>query len=406
MFKLKTLKLKIGIISILILLAISSVTFELYKWTTSYASMEKQMIQNFDSIWSQIWNKETQTFNEKLNQNMIQTLEQYATTPTYMSKLKLAKSSVNLNIINHTESTLIQIISAANDYYANINDDNDFKEQQQKNEDTVANIETLINQINDNNEALTINNKEFTLENITDNISKLNEINSSINLKDLKTYNNNIKSLKDLVEKQINENDEKIKEQNIIDLKQKLDEFLTQSKQYEKSIKNNYINVSDLKKILKTLNESTTNVNESYFSNLEGYQTSTQSKTYETKFNKSYFDKYKNLENYKAYLEKINIKVNLSTETSNVKNKNDEAKSQTLKMEVNTSVTNENDNDLVNIESLANINVNLYQNQTIKIYTPIREPLRETTTSEPSTPTTSTQTDVTSTERIPIRRTQ
>lgn len=406
MFKLKTLKLKISIISILILLAISSVTFELYKWTTSYASMEKQMIQNFDNVWSQIWNSETQTFNEKLNQNTIQTLEQYATTPTYMSKLKLAKSSVNLNVINNSESTLNQIISAANDYYTNINDDNDFKEQQQKNEDTVANIETLINQINDNNDTLLIDNKEFTLKTIADDISKLNELNSSINLKDLKTYNNNIKNLKDLVEKQINENDEKIKEQNIIDLKQKLDEFLIQSKQYEKSIKNNYINVSELKKILKTLNESTSNINESYFSNLEGYQSSTQSKTYETKFDKSYFDKHKSLENYKSYLEKINIKVYLSTETSNVKNKNDEGKKQTLKMEVNTSVTNENDDDLVNVESLTNININLYQNQTIKIYTPQRESSRETTTSEPSTPTTSTQTSVTSTERIPIRRTE
>ncbi len=43
----------------------------------SYQSMERQH-QNFDTLWSTIWDDKTKTFNNKLDQNMIQSLEQYA----------------------------------------------------------------------------------------------------------------------------------------------------------------------------------------------------------------------------------------------------------------------------------------------------------------------------------------
>ena len=89
MLKFKHLNLKLTVISISILLLIGSVGYEVHKWTKSYQSMERQSIQNFDTLWSTIWDDKTKTFNDKLDQNMIQSLEQYASTPTYVKKLKL-----------------------------------------------------------------------------------------------------------------------------------------------------------------------------------------------------------------------------------------------------------------------------------------------------------------------------
>ena len=105
MLKFKTLNLKLTIVSIGALILIGSVGYEVHNWTKSYQSMERQSIQNFDTLWSTIWDDKTKTFNDKLDQNMIQSLEQYASTPTYVKKLKLAKSSVGLNIIEYNTST-------------------------------------------------------------------------------------------------------------------------------------------------------------------------------------------------------------------------------------------------------------------------------------------------------------
>ena len=117
MLKFKTLNLKLKVISISVLILIGCVGYEVHNWTKSYQSMERQAIQNFDTLWSTIWDDKTKTFNDKLDQNMIQSLEQYASTPTYMKKLKLAKSSVGLNIIENNVSTLNQLLSATNTYY-------------------------------------------------------------------------------------------------------------------------------------------------------------------------------------------------------------------------------------------------------------------------------------------------
>ena len=328
--------------------------------------MERQTIQNFDTLWSTIWDDKTKTFNDKLDQNMIQSLEQYASTPTYVKKLKLAKSSVGLNIIEYNTSTLNQLLSASNSYYELQEDDNDFKEQEAKNQSIIEKIETLIKNINDNNSLLTYNNKEFSLSDINPDIQKIAALSTDIKWKDLSFYNKNIEDLKKLYELQQKENQTEIEQKAIIDLKSKLDEFVKLSKEYETNIKNDYITIKDLKEILNSLNQISPNVKDSYFTNLKDYASESTSTSYKTYFSDDLFNQNQTLNKFKNHLSQIEIDVEFKADVANVTNKNDEKSSQTLKLSLNTSLSDENDDDLVNINSLKNIKLNLIQNQTVK----------------------------------------
>lgn len=366
MLKFKTLNLKLKVISISVLILIGSVGYEVHNWTKSYQSMERQAIQNFDTLWSTIWDDKTKTFNDKLDQNMIQSLEQYASTPTYMKKLKLAKSSVGLNIIENNVSTLNQLLSATNTYYELQDDDNDFKEQEEKNKSIVEKIETLIKTINDNNSLLTYNNKEFSLSEVNPDVQNLSTISTDIKWKDLSFYNKNIEDLKKLYELQQKENQTEIEQQAIIDLKSKLDEFVKLSKEYETNIKNDYITIKDLKEILNNLNQISSSVKDSYFVNLKGYTSESTSTTYKVHFSDELFNQNQTLNKFKNHLSQIEIDVQFKADVTTVTNKNDEKSSQTLKLNTNTSLSDENDDDLVNVNSLKNIKLDLIQNQTIK----------------------------------------
>ena len=392
MLKFKPLNLKLTVISISALLLIGSVGYEVHKWTKSYQSMERQTIQNFDTLWSTIWDDKTKTFNDKLDQNMIQSLEQYASTPTYVKKLKLAKSSVGLNIIEYNTSTLNQLLSASNSYYELQEDDNDFKEQEAKNQSIIDKIETLIKNINDNNSLLTYNNKEFSLSDINPDIQKISSLSTDIKWKDLSFYNKNIEDLKKLYELQQKENQTEIEQKAIIDLKSKLDEFVKLSKEYETNIKNDYITIKDLKEILNSLNQISPNVKDSYFTNLKDYASESTSTSYKTYFSDDLFNQNQTLNKYKNHLSQIEIDVEFKADVANVTNKNDEKSSQTLKLSLNTSLSDENDDDLVNINSLKNIKLNLIQNQIIKKFkaettttTPNNQNRQSNSTTNPST---------------------
>ena len=392
MLKFKHLNLKLTVISISALLLIGSVGYEVHKLTKSYQSMERQTIQNFDTLWSTIWDDKTKTFNDKLDQNMIQSLEQYASTPTYVKKLKLAKSSVGLNIIEYNTSTLNQLLSASNSYYELQEDDNDFKEQEAKNQSIIEKIETLIKNINDNNSLLTYNNKEFSLSDINPDIQKISSLSTDIKWKDLSFYNKNIEDLKKLYELQQKENQTEIEQKAIIDLKSKLDEFVKSAKEYETNIKNDYVTIKDLKEILNSLNQISPNVKDSYFTNLKDYASESTSTSYKTYFSDNLFNQNQTLNKFKNHLSQIEIDVEFKADVTTVTNKNDEKSSQTLKLSLNTSLSDENDDDLVNINSLKNIKLNLIQNQTIKKFkaettttTPNNQNRQSNSTTNPST---------------------
>lgn len=386
MLKFKTLNLKLKVISISILILIGCVGYEVHNWTKSYQSMERQTIQNFDTLWSTIWDDKTKTFNDKLDQNMIQSLEQYASTPTYVKKLKLAKASVGLNIIENNVSTLNQLLSASNTYYELQEDDNDFKEQEVKNKSLIEKIETLIKTINDNNSLLTYNNKEFSLSDINPDIQNLSTISTDIKWKDLSFYNKNINDLKHLYELQQKENQTEVEQQAIIDLKSKLDEFVKSAKEYEANIKNDYITIKDLKEILNALNQISSSVKDSYFVNLKGYVLESTSTSYKTHFSDELFNQNQTLNKFKNQLSQIEIDVQFKADVTTVTNKNDEKPSQTLKLNLNTSLSDENDDDLVNVNSLKNIKLDLIQNQTIKKF---KAEQTTTTTEENRQPSTS-----------------
>ena len=198
--------------------------------------------------------------------------------------------------------------------------------------------------------------------------------------------------MKKLYELQQKENQTKIEQKAIIDLKSKLDEFVKLSKEYETNIKNDYITIKDLKEILNSLNQISPNVKDSYFTNLKDYASESTSTSYKTYFSDDLFNQNQTLNKFKNHLSQIEIDVEFKADVANVTNKNDEKSSQTLKLSLNTSLSDENDDDLVNINSLKNIKLNLIQNQIIKKFkaettttTPNNQNRQSNSTTNPST---------------------
>ena len=284
------------------------------------------------------------------------------------------------------------MLSASNSYYELQENDNDFKEQEEKNKSIVEKIETLIKTINDNNSLLTYNNKEFSLSDINPDIQKIAALSTDIKWKDLSFYNKNIEDLKKLYELQQKENQTEIEQKAIIDLKSKLDEFVKSAKEYEANIKNDYITIKDLKEILNSLNQISPNIKDSYFTNLKDYASESTSISYKTYFSDNLFNQNQTLNKFKNHLSQIEINVQFKADVTTVTNKNDKKASQTLKLSLNTSLSDENDDDLVNINSLKNIKLNLIQNQTIKKFkaettttTPNNQNRQSNSTTNPST---------------------
>ena len=87
----KTTKIKLGIVTGLTVLVVGAGVYEVNNWIHSYSIIKKQEIQTFDSIWNRIWDKKTKTFNDKLNQNVIQQLETLAGTPPQKENSPLRK---------------------------------------------------------------------------------------------------------------------------------------------------------------------------------------------------------------------------------------------------------------------------------------------------------------------------
>lgn len=360
-------KIKLGILIGLGVITITSTTIELYKWTDSYSKIEKNQIQTFESLWSTVWDSNKKTFNANLDNNLISKLEELSSTPKDRLKVDLAKTSVNLMYIHFNKSSLNQIINASNHYYQNEEKDNDFKEQEDLNKSIVYEIENLIKQLNDINSKIELNNEKLSFDQSLTEEFQLSPIDTNLNWTDLDIINKNINDFNFLVKRQVEENNIKNQQQNIIDLKSKLDEFIKETKQYQDEIKKDYITLKDFKDLLNKIYSIDISKNLDYFDKFKEIDFKNTNQKYTIKFSNQFFEKNTDFKKYENQLKDIELNINLTVNLNKVKLKSEESKIEDFKF-TNQLQINGNDDDLINIHSFKNLKINIEQNQQMKQY--------------------------------------
>ena len=372
----KSTKIKISILSVVTLVAVGTTAYQVHNWSQSYDKMEQQQIQNFDTLWDKVWDQNSKTFTAELNQAIVQQLEQYAETPSQKKQLELAQSSVALVSIKHSNSTLPQFIAAANQYYQTESADNDYPEQQLFNTTVLKDIEDLIITVNKNIDQVLITNNKIDFDKSITKEYQLTPVTTNLLWKDITVFNKHISEINTLIKTQVLENNNKLKQEQIIQLKDQLDAFVTLSKQYESNIKSDYITIKDLKSILNTLSKIDPDKNTDWLNTIRNFNlvetinttsVTTLTSNYNISLTDKFFEDNPSLKTYQAQLSQITIPVIQEQIVSIVDKKSDESKKQTFNLSVNTS-TSQLDNDLVNINSLKNISITIQQKQNIKIY--------------------------------------
>lgn len=360
-------KIKLGILIGLSVITVASTTIELYKWHDSYSKIEKNQIQTFEGLWSTIWDSNKKTFNSNLDNKVIAKLEELSSTPKDRLKVNLAKTSVNLMQVHFNKSSLNQIINASNQYYQNEEKDNEFKEQEDLNKSIVEQIETLIKQLNDNNSKIELKNEQLNFDQSSNEEFQLNPINTKLNWANLESINKNINDFNFLIKRQVEENNLKNQQQNIIDLKSELDEFIKETKQYQDKIKQDYISLKDFKEILTKIYSIDISKNLDYFDKFKEIDFKNTNQKYTIKFSKTFFEKNADFKKYENQFNDIDLNVNLIVDLTKVKSKSEESKTEDFKF-TNKLEINSNDNDLINIHSFTNLKITIDQTQKMKEY--------------------------------------
>lgn len=360
-------KIKSGILIGLGVITVASTTVELYKWHDSYSKIEKNQIQTFEGLWSTIWDSNKKTFNSNLDNNVIAKLEELSSTPKDRLKVDLAKTSVNLMQIHFNKSSLNQIINASNQYYQNEEKDNDFKEQESLNKSILEEIEQLIKQLNDTNSKIELKNEQLNFDQSSTEELQLSTINTKLNWDALDSINKNINDFNFLIKRQVEENNIKNKQQKIIDLKTKLDEFVKETKDYQEKIKQNYITLKEFKEFTNKLYAIDISKNLDYFDKFKELDFQNTNQKYTIKFSNQFFEKNTDFKKYENQLKDIKININLIVDLTKVKSKSDESKTEDFKFTSKLEI-NGDDKDLINIHSLSNLKINIDQNQKMKQY--------------------------------------
>lgn len=382
-------QIKLGILIAATVLTIGSATYEFYKLKTSYAAIQQNQIQTFETLWNSVWDSNKKLFNDKLDNTSIKKLEELVNTPNEKAKLDLAKLSLPLVQVNFNTSNLTQIVNASSNYYQNEDKDDHYKEQEAFNKEILQKIEDLIKQLNENNQHVQVEAEQFKFDQTLTEGFELKPIKTELKWSELDTFNKNVKDINFLVRRQVEENQNKDKEQEIIDLKSKLDAFVKSATDYQSKIKSDYITIKEFKDLLNEI--YAVKIESNYFDKLKELDFKNQTQTYTIFFTNEFFEKSSTAKKYEDYLSKNTINVNLTAKLTKVNKKENESKSQTLDWSNKLDVAT-NDTDLINIYSLSNLKFTIDQKQELKQFVEER-PHESTTQSNPSSTnqTTSTQ---------------
>lgn len=358
-------QIKLGILISAAVLTVGSTTYEFYKLKTSYANIQQNQIQTFETLWNTVWDSNKKLFNKKLDNTSIQKLEELVNTPNEKTKLDLAKLSLPLVQINYNMSNLTQIVNASSNYYQNEDKDDKYKEQEAFNKDILQKIEDLIKQLNANNTNIQVEAEKLKFDQNLKEGFELTPIKTDLKWSELDTFNKNIADINFLVQRQVEENQQKDKEKEIIDLKSKLDSFVKSTTDYQNKIKSDYITIKDFKDLINEIYAIKIDQNNNYFDKLKDMDFKNQNQTYTISFTNEFFEKNSTTKKYKDYLNNLSITVNLTVKLNKVNKKENENKTQTIDWSHKPDIS-VNDSDLINVHTLSNLKFSMDQKQDLK----------------------------------------
>ena len=375
-------QIKLGILIAATVLTIGSATYEFYKLKTSYAAIQQNQIQTFETLWNSVWDSNKKLFNDRLDNTSIKKLEELVNTPNEKAKLDLAKLSLPLVQVNFNTSNLTQIVNASSNYYQNEDKDDHYKEQEVFNKKVLQKIEDLIKQLNENNQHVQVEAEQFKFDQTLTEGFELKPIKTELKWSELDVFNKNVKDINFLIQRQVEENQNKDKEQEIIDLKSKLDSFVKSATDYQAKIKSDYITIKEFKDLINEI--YAVKIEPSYFDKFKEPDFKNQNQTYTVSFTNEFFEKNSTAKKYKDYLKDTSVNINLTVKLNKVNKKENEAKSQTFEW-VNKPDVSANDSDLINIHTLSNLKFTIDQKQELKEFVEERPRFESTTPSSSST---------------------
>lgn len=375
-------------ISCLTIISLGALVFgSIYTIKSRYSKIEVASIDNFESIWSKIYDNNTKLVKLNVSETDLNVLKKKAITPTQKSQYQMAMTSIPLQTVVSKESTLDEYIIAINNYYQNQSDDDNYKEQQQLNESAVNNVLELIKQIDHNLSNISNTDGTITFDLTKSNDIVLKPVSTPLKWSELSQFNTMVTTINKQLQTQAEELKKKKSAEEIVNLKPSIDTFLSNVESYKTKLSENYIKGSDLKKVTNKLTGINVNTNKDWFDTLDTideestFTEGTVVSEYTVVLSDKFFTDNPELNPYKDLLQAIQIKVSKSTQTSITSISSSETYTEHYSYQINTSVSSIKDSDFINKMALSKINIKINQNQKVVAYVPSETTNSSSTTS-------------------------
>lgn len=392
------------VIGLFVLFGIS-IAFALVLSRNAYQSIQMANVEKFESIWNHIYDKNSKTLiDSKLTETRIKQLEAKAITPNQKKQANLAKATYQLETVMDKPATLTEYIEALNQYMALKSYDNDFPEQETINNAREKELTMLVTSVDETLKAFKVVNNTLVYDQNILKFEPLKTTDTRLNWTEKNKFNVLVQTLNSNIDKQIKQNNLKLEQEKIIDLKGNLDAFIHQVNMFKAEIQTNYLSIAEFKKILKTLTQINVSKHTDWFNGLHVLQSNaisdTQlgqfSNTYNVTLSNQFFIDNPDAQPYKDLLQAIQIPVNRQITIQTTYTAASEHYSEEYTYNLVTSLSNigTTDSDYINKSALSKIKIKINQEQKATIY------IQQQTTSTTTVSTTSSYRYSTNSETI------
>ena len=352
------------------MILISTASFYVYRVVKSYDSMQILKIETFDSVWKEkFFDRKSKTIRLASDQDLSQ-LRALARTPGDKKRFRFAEISIKLMRLEDKNSSMSidEILQSISDYKSSSDIDNDFSEQKAINQEIMNESEKFVQDLIASIQSLSISDDGNVLvydQNLRE-VKKFSEIETLVKWAHLKNYNKSVESLNLAIEKQVKENQESDTQRQIIDLKVNFDKFLELIESTKQSLKNDFISVKDLKRIIRAIDKTDLSKSE-WLSDQSAFSYRDSNTQIVTSLSDKFFEENADLSDLKDLAKNIKIVINVQVNNRYTNNKSEDSKSQ--KMTINyTDISSLTDESLIRKSSISNFKVNLRLDQTKIIY--------------------------------------
>lgn len=352
------------------MILISTASFYVYRVVKSYDSMQILKIETFDSVWKEkFFDRKSKTIRLTSDQDLSQ-LRALAQTPGDKKRFRFAEISIKLMRLEDKNSSMSidEILQSISDYKSSSDIDNDFSEQKAINQKIMNESEKFVQDLIASIQSLSISDDGNVLvydQNLRE-VKKFSEIETLVKWAHLKNYNKSVESLNLAIEKQVKENQESDTQRQIIDLKVNFDKFLELIESTKQSLKNDFISVKDLKRIIRAIDKTDLSKSE-WLSDQSAFSYRDSNTQIVTSLSDKFFEENADLTDLKDLAKNIKIVINVQVNNRYTNSKSEDSKSQ--KMTINyTDISSLTDESLIRKSSISNFKVNLRLDQTKIIY--------------------------------------